>query len=90
MECDPQYGAVGFNLLQAVDSVRRIFVERLTGRPIDYRGADKSLARAGRKQANVSCHNGVNFLRRPALQEELDDSSRLDDEIARVPDTLPS
>ena len=31
-----------------------------------YRGADKSLARPGRKQANV-CQNGVNFLRRLAL-----------------------
>ena len=43
-----------------------------------YRGVDKSLARPGRKQANV-CQNGVNFLRRLALQEKkLDDSSRLD------------
>ena len=33
----------------------------------------------------------MNFLRRLALQEKtLDDSSRLDVEIARVPDTLPS
>jgi len=32
-----------------------------------YRGSDKSLARPGRKQANV-CQNGVNFLRRLALQ----------------------
>jgi len=52
-----------------------------------YCGADKSLARPGRKQSN-----GVNFLRRLALQEKkLDDSSRLDFvEIARVPDMLPN
>jgi hypothetical protein len=50
-------------------------------------GADKSLARPGRKKAN-----GVNFLRRLALQEKkLDDSSRLDFvEIALVPDMLQS
>ena len=37
------------------------------------------------------CQNGVNFLRRLAVQEkEIDDSSRLDFvEIARVPDMLP-
>jgi len=54
-------------------------------------GADKSLARPGRKQANV-CQNGVNFLRRLALQEKkLDDSSRLDvAEIARFPEMIPS
>jgi hypothetical protein len=34
-----------------------------------YRGADNSLARPGRKQANV-CQNGVNFLRRLTLQEK--------------------
>jgi len=34
-----------------------------------YRGADISLARPGRKQANV-CQNGVNFLRRLAVQEK--------------------
>jgi len=58
-----------------------------------YRGADKSSAQPGRKQANVSCQNDVNFLRRLALQEKkkLDDSSRLDAvEIARVPYMLPS
>ena len=58
-----------------------------------YSDADKSLARLGKKQANVSVQNGVNFLRRLALQWEkkLDDSSRLDFvEIARVPDMLPS
>ena len=56
-----------------------------------YRSADTSLARPGRKQANVSV-NGVNFLRCLALQKKkLDDSSRLDVvEIARVPDMLPS
>ena len=57
-----------------------------------YRGADRSLARPGRKQANVFVRMGMNFLRRLALQEKkLDDSSRLYFiEIARVPDKLPS
>ena len=32
-----------------------------------YSGADKSLARPGRKQTNV-CQNGVNFLRLFALE----------------------
>jgi len=56
-----------------------------------YRVAGKSLARPGRKKANV-CQNGVNFLQRLALQEKkLDVSSRLDFvEIARVPDMIPS
>jgi len=55
------------------------------------RVADKSLARAGRKQTNV-CQNGANFLRCLALQKKkLGESSRLDVvEIARVPDMLPS
>jgi len=35
-----------------------------------YRGADKFLARPGTKQANISVKNGVNFLRRLALQEK--------------------
>ena len=35
-----------------------------------YRGADKSLARPGRKQVSVSVQNGLNFLRRLALQEK--------------------
>ena len=58
---------------------------------VAYRGADKFLARPGRKQANVR-QNGVNFLRRLTLQEKkLDDSSCLDVvEIERVPDMLPS
>jgi len=57
-----------------------------------YRGADKSLARPGRKQADVLsewcefpsalCLAGI---------KKLEDSSRLDVvEIARVPDRLPS
>ena len=56
-----------------------------------HRGADKSLAQPGRKQANV-CQNGLNFLRRPALQEKKNrDSSGIDVvEIARVSDMLPS
>ena len=42
-------------------------------------GAGKSLARTGRKQANVSVRMAWNFLRRLALQEKnLDYSSRLD------------
>ena len=43
-------------------------------------------------QANVSVRDGVNFLRRLALQEmKLDDSSRLAFvQIVRVPDMLPS
>jgi len=58
---------------------------------IKYRGADKSLARPGRKQANVSVR--MAWISFGALQEKkkLDDSSRLDVvEIARVPDMLPS
>ena len=49
-------------------------------------GADKSLARPGRKEAIVC------LLRRLALQEMTpDDSSRLDIvEITRVPEMLPS
>jgi len=58
---------------------------------MNVRGADKSLARPGRKQANV-CQNGVNFLWHLALQEkELDDSSHLNFvEIAHVADMLLS
>jgi len=54
--------------------------------------ADKSLARPGRKKANVSVRMSRNLLRRLALQgKQLDDSSRLDVvEVARVPDMLPS
>ena len=58
-----------------------------------YRRADKSVALPGSKQANVFGQNGVNFLRRLALQgeKELDVSSRLDFvEVARVPGMLPS
>ena len=60
---------------------------------ITYRGADKSLARPGRKRAHCFCQKSVNFLRRLILQENknLDGTSRLDVvEIARVPDMLPS
>jgi hypothetical protein len=57
-----------------------------------FRGADKSLARPGKKQATVSFRMVLISLRRLALQEnKLDDSSRLDvAEIAGVPDLLPS
>ena len=55
--------------------------------------ADKSLARPGRKQANVSV--GMEWISFGALscrkKKNLDESSRLDVvEIARVPDMLPS
>jgi hypothetical protein len=55
-----------------------------------YKGADKSLTRPGRKQANVS--NRMAWISFGALQKKkLDDSSRLDVvEIALVPDMLPS
>jgi len=35
-----------------------------------YRGADKSLGRPGRIQANVFCQNGANFLQAPCLAEK--------------------
>jgi len=38
-------------------SALKLFSEALTGQRSMYRGADKSLARPGRKQANVSVHN---------------------------------
>jgi len=57
-----------------------------------YKGADKSLARQGRKQANVSVRMAwISFSALPCRKKKLDDSSRLDfTEIARVPDMLPS
>ena len=63
----------------------------LTWRPI-YRGAVKSLARPGRKQANVSVRMAwISFGALPCRGKKLDDSSRLDViEIAPVPDMLPS
>ena len=56
-----------------------------------YRGAGKYLARAGRKQANVSVRMArISLGALPCRNKELDDSSRLDVvEIARVPDILP-
>jgi len=56
-----------------------------------YRGVEKSLARPGRKQANVSVRTArISSGALPAGGGP-DDSSRLDDvEIARVPDMLPS
>jgi len=58
----------------------------------DYRGADKSLARPGRKQANVSVRIAWIFHGAlPCRKKKIDDSSRLDFvEIVRVPDMLPS
>jgi hypothetical protein len=58
-----------------------------------YRGADKSLARPGRKQANVSVRmTWISFGALPFRKKrKLDDSSHLDFvEIARVPDMLQS
>ena len=58
-----------------------------------YRGADKSLARPGRKQANVSVKTAwISFGALPCRKKKkLDDSSRLHVvQIARDPDMLPS
>jgi len=57
-----------------------------------YRGADKSLARPRRKQANVSVRMAwISFGALPPQEKKLDDSSRLDFvDIARVSDMLPS
>ena len=77
----PIYGSLGVKRLMFFFSL------------ICYKGAQKSLARPGRKQDKSFCQNGVNFLRRLALQgkKKLDDISRLDVvEIARVLDMLPS
>ena len=57
-----------------------------------HRGADKSLARSGRKQVNVCVRmSWISFSALPCKEKKkLDDSSRLDVvEIARVPDMLP-
>ena len=55
-------------------------------------GADKSLARPGRKQTNVSARMAwISFGALPCKKKKIDDSSRLDVvEIARVTDMLPS
>jgi len=57
-----------------------------------YWGADKSLARPGRKQAKfLSEWREFPSASCPAGKKKLDDSSRLDVvEITRVPDMLPS
>ena len=57
-----------------------------------YKGADKSLARPGRKQANVSVRLVWIFLGAlPCRKKKLHDRSRLDTvEIVRVRDMLPS
>ena len=59
---------------------------------IMYRGAGKSLARPGMKQANVSVRMArISSALCLAEKKKLDDISRLDVvEIARVPDMLPS
>jgi len=62
-------------------------------RACNYRGADKSLARPGRKQAYVSVRMAcISFSVLPCRKKKkLDNSSRLDVvEIASVPDMLPS
>jgi len=59
---------------------------------LKYRSADKSLARPGRKQANVTVRM-ARFPSAPYLagKKILDDSSRLDVvEIVRIPDMFPS
>jgi len=55
-------------------------------------GADKSLTRPGRKQANISVRMAwISFGTLPCRKKKIDDSSRLDVvEIARVPDVFPS
>ena len=57
-----------------------------------HRGADKSLARPGRKQANIFVRMAsISFGALPYKKKELYDDSRLDIvEIARFPDMLPS
>jgi len=58
-----------------------------------YRGGNKSLARPGRKQSNVSVRMAyISFGALPCWKKKkLDDISRLDVvEIARIPDMLPS
>ena len=69
-------------------------VETLGGgevRGLDYRSADKSLARPGRKKL-MHVSEWREFPSAPCLAEKRKfDSSRLDVvEIARVPNTLPS
>ena len=57
-----------------------------------YRGADKSLARPGRKQANISVRMAwISFGALPCRKKKIDDSSRLGVvEIVRVAGMLPS
>jgi len=57
-----------------------------------YRGADKSLAKPGRKQGNVSVRMArISFGALPCRGKKIDDSSCLHVvEIARVPDMLHS
>jgi len=57
-----------------------------------YRGADKSLARPGRKEANVSVRMAwISFGTLPCREKKRDDSSHLNVvEIVHVPDMLPS
>ena len=57
-----------------------------------YAGADKSLDRTGRKQANVSVRMvWISFGALPCRRKKLDNISHLDAaEIARVPDMRPS
>jgi len=64
----------------------------LVYRTLHPRSADKSLARPGRKKANVSVRMAwIFFGALPWRKKKLDDISRLDVvEIARVPDILPS
>jgi len=73
--------------MQRLRKKKRTSVLRLT-----YRGTDNSLARPGKKQANICVRMAWISFRRLALQEkQLDDSTLLDVvEIARIPYLLPS
>ena len=85
---------VAFRLLFTAEETLEttlIIKERATRRR--YRGADMSLARPGRKQANVSVRMArISFGALPCRgKKKLDDTSRLDVvDITRVPDMLPS
>ena len=85
------YYIILYYIIEATDSY--MFRARLAHQQgARYTGADKSLARPGRKQANVSVRMAwISFGALPCRKKELDNSSRLDVvEIASVPDMLPS
>ena len=88
------YGLYGKGAWILVGACFRTCPDRQWGPPsLLYKGADKSLARPGRKQANVSVRMAwISFGALPCRGgKKLDDSSRLDVvEIARVRNMLPS